>query len=61
MELIIRDKPTIYIELGGEYQASSVDALKILNELNYYCEAENLDLKTIPAGVNFIATPKKII
>ena len=61
MELIIRDKPTIYIELGGEYQASSVVALKILNELNYYCEAENLDLKTIPAGVNFIATPKKII
>jgi FkbM family methyltransferase len=57
-ELIIRDKPTIYIELGGEYQASSADALKILNELNYYCEAENLDLKTIPAGVNFIATPR---
>jgi len=57
-ELIIRDKPTIYIELGGEYQTSSADALKILNELNYYCEAENLDLKTIPAGVNFIATPR---
>jgi len=57
-ELIIRDKPTIYIELGGEYQASSADALKILNELNYFCEAENLDLKTIPAGVNFIATPR---
>ena len=58
MELIIRDKPTIYIELGGEYQASSADALKILNELNYFCEAENLDLQTIPAGVNFIATPR---
>jgi len=57
-ELIIRDKPTIYIELGGEYQDSSADALKILNELNYFCEAENLDLKTIPAGVNFIATPR---
>ncbi|HSW54282.1 MAG TPA: FkbM family methyltransferase [Ignavibacteriaceae bacterium] len=57
-ELIFRDKPTIYIELGGEYQASSADALKILNELNYFCEAENLDLKTIPAGVNFIATPR---
>ncbi len=57
-ELIKRDKPTIYIELGGDYQKSSAEALKILKELNYYCEAENLDLKTIPAGVNFIATPK---
>jgi len=57
-ELIKRDKPTIYIELGGDYQESSADALKILKELNYYCEAENLDLKNIAAGVNFIATPK---
>ncbi len=57
-ELINRDKPTIYIELGGDYQTSSSEALKILKELNYYCEAENLDLKKIHAGVNFIATPK---
>ena len=57
-ELIIRDKPTIYIELGGEYQASSADALKILNELNYFCEAEALDLKSVPAGINFIASSK---
>ncbi len=57
-ELIIRDKPTIYIELGGNYQKSSAEALMILKELNYNCEAENLDLKTIPAGINFIATPK---
>jgi FkbM family methyltransferase len=56
-ELIKRDKPTIYIELGGDYQESSAEALKILKELNYYCEAENLDLKNIAAGVNFIATP----
>jgi FkbM family methyltransferase len=58
-ELIKRDKPTIYIELGGDYQESSAEALKILKELNYYCEAENLDLKSIHAGVNFIATPIK--
>ena len=57
-ELIKRDKPTIYIELGGDYQESSAEALKILKELNYYCEAENFDLKSIPAGVNFIATVK---
>jgi FkbM family methyltransferase len=57
-KIISRNKPTIYIELGGEYQDSSAEALKILKELNYNCEAENLDLKTIPAGTNFIATPK---
>ncbi|HEY6435903.1 MAG TPA: FkbM family methyltransferase, partial [Ignavibacteriaceae bacterium] len=57
-ELINRDKPTIYIELGGDYQTSSAEAIKILKELNYYCDAENLDLSKIPAGVNFIATPK---
>ena len=58
-ELIKRDNPTIYIELGGDYQNSSAEALKILKEFNYTCEAENLDLKSIPAGINFIATPKK--
>ena len=57
-ELIIRDKPTIYIELGGDYQTSSTEALKILKVLNYSCKAENIDLKTVPAGINFIATPK---
>lgn len=57
-ELISRDKPTIYIELGGEYQNSSELALKILKELNYNCEAYNIDLKNVPAGINFIATPK---
>jgi len=58
-KLIKRDKPTIYIELGGDNQKSSVDALQVLKELDYNCEAENLDLSGIPAGVNFIATPKK--
>jgi hypothetical protein len=57
-EFISRNKPTIYIELGGDYQNSSAEALKILKELNYTCEAENLDLAQIPAGTNFIATPK---
>lgn len=57
-KLISRDKPTIYIELGGDYLYSSVEALNILKELNYDCEADNIDLKNVPAGINFIATPK---
>lgn len=57
-KLISRDKPTIYIELGGNYQNSSAQALNILKELNYDCEADNVDLKNVPAGINFIATPK---
>jgi FkbM family methyltransferase len=58
-ELIKRDRPTIYIELGGDHQKSSLEALQVLKELDYHCEAENLDLKNVLAGVNFIATPKK--
>ena len=58
-ELITRDKPIIYIELGGNHQKSSLEALQVLKELDYNCEAENLDLKNVLAGVNFIATPKK--
>jgi hypothetical protein len=57
-KLISRDKPTIYIELGGDYLNSSAEALNILKELNYDCEADNIDLKNVPAGINFIATPK---
>ncbi len=57
-ELIKRDKPTIYIELGGDHQKSSLEALQIMKELDYHCEAENLDLKNVLAGVNFIVTPK---
>lgn len=57
-ELIQRNKPTIYIELGGDNQKSSLEALQVLKELDYDCEAENLDLKNVLAGVNFVATPK---
>jgi hypothetical protein len=32
--------------------------LRILKELNYNCEAENIDLEKVPAGINFIATPR---
>ncbi len=42
-ELIMRDKPTIYIELGGDHQKSSLEALQVLKELDYNCEAENLE------------------
>jgi FkbM family methyltransferase len=59
--LILKDKPKIYLELGGAYLESSLDALKILKDLNYHCEAEKIDLKTISAGVSFIATPTDII
>lgn len=58
-ELISRHKPIIYIELGGDHQESSEEALQILKELDYYCEAENVDLTTTPAGVNFIALSNK--
>jgi FkbM family methyltransferase len=57
-ELINRDKPVIYIELGGDHQQTSIEALEILKELSYSCEAEKIDLTKIPAGINFIATPK---
>ncbi len=57
IELINRDKPVVYIELGGDHQQTSIEALKILKELSYSCEAEKIDLTKIPAGINFIATP----
>jgi FkbM family methyltransferase len=57
-ETIKKDKPIIYIELGGDHLETSIEALKVLKELGYQCEAENIDLSTTPAGVNFIATPK---
>jgi hypothetical protein len=57
-ELIERHKPVIYIELGGDHQKTSVEALKILKEYNYSCEAENIDLTKTDAGNNFIALPK---
>lgn len=57
-ELIKRDKPIIYIELGGDHQKTSAEALKILKEYNYSCEAENIDLTKTDAGNNFIALPK---
>jgi FkbM family methyltransferase len=57
-ELIKKDKPVIYIELGGSHLETSIEALKILKELGYYCEAEEVDLSKTLAGINFIATPK---
>ena len=57
-ELINNDKPVIYIELGGDHQKTSAESLRILKELNYKCEADNIDLSRIYAGVNFIAVPK---
>lgn len=57
-ELISRDNPVIYIELGGDHQQTSAESLRILKELNYKCEADDIDLSKIYAGVNFIAVPK---
>lgn len=56
-ETIKKYKPVIYIELGGDHLESSIEALKVLKEFGYNCEADNIDLKTTLAGVNFIATP----
>jgi FkbM family methyltransferase len=57
-ELIKKDKPVIYIELGGDHLETSIEALKVLKELGYYCEAEEVDLSKTLAGINFIATSK---
>jgi FkbM family methyltransferase len=57
-ELIKKDKPVIYIELGGDHLETSIEAMKVLKELGYNCEAEEIDLSKTLAGVNFIATPK---
>ena len=57
-ELITRDKPIIYIELGGDHQQTSAESLKILKELNYSCEADDIDLTNVYAGNNFLAFPK---
>ncbi len=56
---LLKDKPVICIELGGEYFESSLLALKILNELNYDCDAFNINLKEVPAGTNFIFKTKQ--
>jgi len=58
-EIINRDKPIIYIELGGDHQQTSAESLKILEELNYSCDAEKIDLTKVLAGINFIAAPKQ--
>ena len=58
---LLKDKPVICIELGGEYFESSLFALKILKELNYDCDAFNINLKEIPAGTNFICKPNNLI
>ncbi|GBD88590.1 hypothetical protein BMS3Abin03_02526 [bacterium BMS3Abin03] len=59
--ILLKDKPVICIELGGEYFESSLFALKILKELNYDCDAFNINLKEIPAGTNFICKPNNLI
>lgn len=55
INVIKKDLPVIYIELGGEHQDSSSEALNLLNELNYECDAFEIDLKKVPSGTNFIA------
>jgi FkbM family methyltransferase len=58
IKLLQRDKPVIFIELGGKYQSPSIEALEILKKLNYNCEAYSIDLSMIPPGTNFIALPE---
>jgi len=57
INLIQKDKPVIYIELGGKYQKSSYSAINILKKHNYKCDAFSIDLTTVPPGTNFIALP----
>lgn len=59
--LIARDRPIIYLELGGEYQASSAMALDLLKEFDYKCEIDKSDLTTVPIGTNFVAIPNEYL
>ena len=58
INLIRKDKPVIYIELGGKYQKSSFSAIDLLKNQNYKCEAFSIDLAAVPPGTNFLAFPK---
>lgn len=55
--VLLNDKPTICIELGGEYIESSIAALKILEKFDYMGTGFHIDLMEIPPGTNFIFKP----
>lgn len=58
INLLQKDKPVLYIELGGRYQQASRKALDLLKKMKYKCEAYSIDLATVPPGTNFIALPE---
>lgn len=53
-EMLARDKPTLYIELAQEYEASSREAVRMLTELGYRFTTEP-DLERAHNGDNFLA------
>lgn len=56
IDLLIRDQPTIYIELSTEYSESSRKSVELLHDLGYRFESE-FDLAEVRNGDNFLATP----
>jgi FkbM family methyltransferase len=59
INLLQKDRPVLYLELGGKYQQASHKALEILKKIKYECEAYSIDLSTVPPGKNFIALPEE--
>lgn len=55
--VLSKDKPTICIELSGQYIESSRAALKILKKFDYTGNGFHIDLREIPPGTNFIFKP----
>jgi len=58
INLVQKNKPVLYLELGGKYQQASQKVLEILKKMKYECEAYSIDLSTVPPGTNFIALPE---
>ncbi|MBE2281270.1 MAG: FkbM family methyltransferase, partial [Ignavibacteriaceae bacterium] len=53
-EIITLQKPVIYVELGGYYPETSLQAISILESLGYKSEKETAEMIKAPAGTNFI-------
>ena len=56
--LLKKFRPTIYIELGPQYEASSQRAIRLLRDLGYTFEQE-VDIAKSANGENFFALPPK--
>jgi|SRR5579884_1470587 len=59
-ELIARCRPVVYLEMGGEYLASTQRSLEILEEYGYDLDLPaGLDWTQVANGSNFVARPRR--